>query len=454
MDIEELQKVWETRVSLFLKKKKKQRTVLLQGNDLYAAEWKGKTLLWEEKIHLEDDGEDAFIKGLKEIEDKRGEKNSFVLVYNFSDLRTGTKQFPQMTEEELAETMYWEQDRIFGVRNDLQTAWRVLEKDFTGWKLSLAAAEKENIMHWEKAAAQAGKRISRMVPVTEVSAEEENPRLCLFGKKDKALCIFRSGKEEKVRVIPAEEAEDRLDTFITRLSESYDLEKAEFLFILCAGCDSEIEMFWKNIASERNRAHTGPAGEPEKDEAEQNVTRRVMMSALGSPMNLLPSRKKKRIVTGENRGLRAAQIAALLFFVIAVMLGGRLFFTRAVYKETKNQLAASEAVEKEMEWEKRNKTTEESLLEEMKERAEKYPPVAGKLLVLADSMPQGIVLHEITTEEAYLSVKGSAGTAASADIFKERAERIWQGGMTIRKKKIINPAEAVTFEIEGERQYK
>ena len=90
----------------------------------------------------------------------------------------------------------------------------------------------------------------------------------------------------------------------------------------------------------------------------------------------------------------------------------------------------------------------------MKERAEKYPPVAGKLLVLADSMPQGIVLHEITTEEAYLSVKGSAGTAASADIFKERAERIWQGGMTIRKKKIINPAEAVTFEIEGERQYK
>ena len=149
MDIEELQKVWETRISLFLKKKRKQRTVLLQGNDLYAAEWKDKTLVWEEKVHLEDDGEEAFIKGLKEIEDKRGERNSFVLVYNFSDLRTGTKQFPQMTEEELAETMYWEQDRIFGVRNDLQTAWRVLEKDFTGWKLSLAAAEKENIMHSE-----------------------------------------------------------------------------------------------------------------------------------------------------------------------------------------------------------------------------------------------------------------------------------------------------------------
>lgn len=326
MDIEELQKVWETRVSLFFKKKRKQRTVLLWGNDLYAAEWKDKTLLWEEKVHLEDDGEDAFIKGLKEIEDKRGEKTSFVLVYNFSDLRTGTKQFPQMTEEELAETMYWEQDRIFGVRNDLQTAWRVLEKDFTGWKLSLAAAEKESIAHWEKAAAQAGKRISRMVPVTEVSAEEENPRLCLFGKKDKALCIFRSGKEEKVRVIPAEEAEDRLDTFIAHLSESYDLEKAEFLFIPCAGCDSKTEMFWKNIAGERNRAHNGPVGEPEKDEAEQNVTRRVMMSALGSPMNLLPSRKKKRIVTGENRGLRAAQIAALLFLSLP-LCSAAVFFS-------------------------------------------------------------------------------------------------------------------------------
>lgn len=43
-------------------------------------------------------------------------EREIILIYNSSDLHTACRTFPAMAEEELAETMYWEQDRIFGVR--------------------------------------------------------------------------------------------------------------------------------------------------------------------------------------------------------------------------------------------------------------------------------------------------------------------------------------------------
>lgn len=39
-------------------------------------------------------------------------EREIILIYNSSDLHTVCRTFPAMTEEELAETMYWEQDRI------------------------------------------------------------------------------------------------------------------------------------------------------------------------------------------------------------------------------------------------------------------------------------------------------------------------------------------------------
>lgn len=39
-------------------------------------------------------------------------EREIILIYNSSDLHTACRTFPAMAEEELAETMYWEQDRI------------------------------------------------------------------------------------------------------------------------------------------------------------------------------------------------------------------------------------------------------------------------------------------------------------------------------------------------------
>ncbi|MFQ7109766.1 MAG: hypothetical protein ACLRP4_08215 [Dialister invisus] len=39
-------------------------------------------------------------------------EREIILIYNSPDLHTACRTFPAMAEEELAETMYWEQDRI------------------------------------------------------------------------------------------------------------------------------------------------------------------------------------------------------------------------------------------------------------------------------------------------------------------------------------------------------
>ena len=445
MDVEKLKAKWEERIRRIGGSYGKQNVVFIHDHFLHVAQRQRNMLLHYEKIPLADEGRDAVIKALRSMD---SDIKSFILIYNFSDLRTEVKQFPQMTEDELSETMYWEQDRIFGVRSDLQIARRVLEKDATGWRLSLAAAEKEQLQYWKHTVALAGKRISRMVPVTEIRAEGENPRFCFFAKKNQALCIFRAGKEERTRVIPKKEAENVADKFVSCLSETYNLENAEFLFLPFADCSEEDKEFWRTAVHRLQKEYNRP------EEEEENFIRQVMISVPDSPMNLLFPGKKKPLITEENKWLRAGQILAVLFFTTGVILSMQFLITLADYKEKTDYLAESVSVRKEMAEERENREKEKQLLAEIKERAEKNPPLAGKLLVLADSVPKGIILHEITAEGTYLSVKGSAATMKAAGVFKGRLERIWQGAMTIRKKKIAASVQAVTFEIEGERAEK
>lgn len=357
MDIENLKAKWEERIRGIGGAYGKQSVVFIHNHFLHVVQRQRNTLLHYEKIPLVDGGRDAVIKALRSMDSSI---KSFILIYNFSDLRTEVKQFPQMTEDELSETMYWEQDRIFGVRSDLQIAWRVLEKDATGWRLSLAAAEKEQLQYWKHTAALARKRISRMVPVTEIRAEGEYPRFCFFAKKNQVLCIFRAGKEERTRVIPKKEAENVADKFVSRLSETYNLENAEFLFLPFADCPEEDKEFWRTAVHHPQKEYNRP------EEEEENFIRQVMISVPDSPMNLLSPVKKKPLVTEENKWLRAGQILAVLFFTTGVILSMQFLITLADYKEKTDYLAESVSVRKEMAEERENREKENSSLRKSK----------------------------------------------------------------------------------------
>lgn len=74
------------------------------------------------------------------------------MIYNSPDLHTACRTFPAMAEEELAETMYWEQDRIFGVREDLRLFMESVSEDVTGWTVSLAGVREDSVACWRSAA--------------------------------------------------------------------------------------------------------------------------------------------------------------------------------------------------------------------------------------------------------------------------------------------------------------
>ena len=85
-------------------------------------------------------------------------EREIILIYNSPDLYTACRTFPAMTEEELAETMYWEQDRIFGVREDLRLSWKALLEDAAGWTVSLAGVREDSVACWQSAAEKAGEK--------------------------------------------------------------------------------------------------------------------------------------------------------------------------------------------------------------------------------------------------------------------------------------------------------
>lgn len=85
-------------------------------------------------------------------------EREIILIYNSPDLHTACRTFPAMSEEELAETMYWEQDRIFGVREDLRLSWKALSEDAAGWTVSLAGVREDSVACWQSAAEKRGEK--------------------------------------------------------------------------------------------------------------------------------------------------------------------------------------------------------------------------------------------------------------------------------------------------------
>ena len=174
-------------------------------------------------------------------------EREIILIYNSSDLHTVCRTFPAMTEEELAETMYWEQDRIFGVREDLRLSWKALSEDVTGWTVSLAGVREDSVACWQSAAEKTGRKITRCIPVTAVELPRERRPLYLYGKGKSALFLFREEHVQESRILNTADADKKLQVFIRHLLKSYDMEGRDIVFIPMSGGMKEIP-FWKNLA--------------------------------------------------------------------------------------------------------------------------------------------------------------------------------------------------------------
>lgn len=396
-------------------------------------------------------------------------EREIILIYNSPDLHTACRTFPAMVEEELAETMYWEQDRIFGVREDLRLSWKALSEDAAGWTVSLAGVREESVACWQSAAEKAGRKITRCIPVTAVELPRPRRPLYLYGRGKSALFLFREEHVQELRILNMADADKKLQVFLRHLSKSYDMEGRDIIFIPMSGGMKEIP-FWKNLAekwrekiktlslsdeiepddftdpADEREAFSEESGEEdhlvktfaygeEMEEGLWTILLPVMEAADGAEMDFLAGKKRKVLPAGEMNWLRAGQGMSALFAAAGILCFILLGYTFLEEREAEAKLAGLSAVRIEMDAERKKREKENQLLSELKFLEENDLRWEQKLVALSECTPQGIVLSEINAGEGTVHITGTADSPVTAMRFQKELEKAWGGKIYIEKQK-------------------
>lgn len=452
-----------SRVKAFLPAGGRKTVVMAAAGRLWLAEMEKGKYLVKKSAALPKITEESLAEAFSSFSGI-GERE-IILIYNSSDLHTACRTFPAMTEEELAETMYWEQDRIFGVREDLRLSWKALSEDVTGWTVSLAGVREDSVACWQSAAEKAGRKITRCIPVTAVELPQERRPLYLYGKGKSALFLFREEHVQESRILNTADADKKLQVFIRHLSKSCEIEGRDIVFIPMSGGVKEIP-FWKDLAErwrekiktlslsdeiepepdDEKEAFSEESGEEdhlvktfaygeEMEEGLWTILLPVMEAADGAEMDFLAGEKRKALLTGEVDWLRAGQAVSALSAGAGILCAIFLGYTSLEEREAEAKLAGLSAVRIEMEAERKERAKENQLLSELKSLEENDLRWEQKLIALSECTSQGIVLSEINAGEGTVHITGTADSPVTAMRFQKELEKAWGGKTYIEKQK-------------------
>ena len=457
-----------SRVKAFLPAGGRKTVVMAAAGRLWLAEMEKGKYLAKKSAALPKITEESLAEAFSSLSGI-GERE-IILIYNSSDLHTVCRTFPAMTEEELAETMYWEQDRIFGVREDLRLSWKALSEDAVGWTVSLAGVREESVACWQSVAEKAGRKITRCIPVTAVELPRPRRPLYLYGRGKSAFFLFREEHVQESRILNMADADKKLQVFLRHLSKSYDMEGRDIIFIPMSGGVKEIP-FWKDLAErwrekikilplsgeiEEPDDFTDPADEreafseesgeedhlvktfaygEEMEEGLWTILLPVMEAAAGADMDFLAGEKRKALLTGEVDWLRAGQAVSALSAGAGILCAIFLGYTSLEEREAEAKLAGLSDVRIEMEAERKEQEKENQLLSELKSLEENDFRWEQKLVALSECTPQGIVLSEINAGEGTVHITGTADSPVTAMRFQKELEKAWGGKIYIEKQK-------------------
>lgn len=208
--------------------------------------------------------EDGAAEMLRLLNAQGFSRRNLILAVNGADLRIQSRRFPDMTEQELAESMVWEEDRMFRLPGPVSMAWEKLSSDFSGCEVLMAGAMKDRIFFWEKAARRAGKRIIRAVPAAGFdSGEKPAFILCAFRKKGVLFCRFGAFFRRR-SISPKLHGEGLY--FMKRTAGDLAVTDMDFSLLFMGDCGPQDRAFWRRWAADELAGKTGPAeafGEPE-----------------------------------------------------------------------------------------------------------------------------------------------------------------------------------------------
>ena len=411
---------------------------------LWAADLKGRRFLRRSSAPVEKVTEENITAAFRELQEKGMKRKDMLLLVNFPDLRMENRKYPAMTEEEMEETMYWEEDRLFRTEEPMAVGYEVTSHTPAGWEVHVEAVKKGTLSLWEKSALSAGVRIGKVLPVTAIPLSPL-PHFILYGRRRSAILIFRTGKLLRSRILKKDE-EGKMSLFMGRCLSNFHMEKAGCFFIPLADCREEERIFWKErVKKEIEGTDSLPAGAVTMEETpfSGSATAWQAMEPLWKGMDhghltLTLTEKAPPFISPENRTLRAAQALCLLGMGFFLYSGGQ-FIAASSHLEDLRQEGEALAPQKERMVQARQERAEEreilDLLQKLEKRDGKWEE---KLVSLGESLPPGIVISSIRQEGDILHIKGTAQSPEQVTLLRNSFSASW-GKPLQNGKRQVNP---------------
>ena len=260
------------------------------------------------------------------------------------------------------------------------------------------------------------------------------------------MLLFRSGDLWESRILHLAD-EGKASLFMERQMALYGMSSLPCFLVPLESCETKERTAWLSylekeltlLASEGTENEGSKAVTLETEHLEEggywDDAMRVVLavSHAGTALPLLMG--ERPFLTEENRKFRIAQGACALG--AAFFLFSCASFLSA-YREDKAQLAENEALYplkvKRAEMKKASEE-EEALLAMLKEEEAKDPHWEQRLVLLADGMPQGVVLSEISAEGEDVLLKGTSQKASDLSNFTGHLTRAWGGRTELKSRK-------------------
>lgn len=317
-------------------------------------------------------------------------------------LRLESRRFPDMTKEELAETMRWESDRIFRTDAPLSMDWTATAHEPDRWDILAAACTEEELRRWTEPAGQAGRRIvCAAVPLPR--KEEEG--LLFVRPKDLLLLRLTHGRAEKKRYAPEESA-----SFRQFLADRH---------LLCfpvpaADCSAA---HWEALTN---------AGFPLPSFHEALCTLALRLSEAPRLDLSFPEDRSLPLFSRSVLRLRAAQGLCLCAAAALLWSGIACADSLASLSAETDRMAALSGARQAMADARKAQAVEEAARQENREFIRTDPAWETKLVALAELLPPGVTLRDITSRDGAIRLAGASADSRAVSVFQSRLSAAWE----------------------------
>lgn len=417
--------------------------VLLDGK-LWAADMQEGKFLSAASVDIDEMTEEGLARAFRALEEKGLCRKDVLLLVNFPDLRMENRKYPAMTEEEMKETMYWEEDRIFRTEEPLSLGYLVTGRTPAGWEVHVEAVKRETLALWEKGALLAGKHIVRALSVTTLSLEEE-PHFILYGRRRSAILLFRKGDILRSRILKKEEGKAAL--FMQSCLQNMDVAKANCFFIPMADCREEDLSFWKEkLKNEIKRENeegknlseaVTPVETPFSGGQEAWHHMAPLLSRLSGEGLCFPlTEKEPAFFTEENKKLRAAQGLCLLGLCFLLLAGGEYLSAGSRLADLQQEEARLKPEKERMALVRADRNRERELKDLLEELEKKDGKWEKKLVLLGEAVPSGVVLSSIRQNGNTLDIQGTALSPEHLGLFRNSISTSWSTAVQNGKRQV------------------